>query len=145
MSLASDWDAVAASCVHIPQFSVHTEYPDDFYQVSVVYSVNSAFWRTLFPVQLVMDAPSPPSRFFLDFYERKDTLPSTDPILHLGGFIASCSSPGLHLGTSRWFIMATLGVQFANNAGLVPDYIHIQNYKTNSGSIGLVRTGVLLP
>jgi hypothetical protein len=138
MSLASIFDEVMASCVHVPQYPVHEFIHDQQFQMKVKTGVNKVFYRSFAPVTLEFDCPSPPATIIIKCYENYDLMPSTDPIWSLAGFLATCATPGTFLGTSRWWWMATYGVAWGAEAYVPFDWVHLQNFKTNVQSIGLV-------
>jgi hypothetical protein len=141
MSLQADVAAVLANCAHIPQLPYANSYPLGQWRLVIKYTVNRLTWRTFFPIQLDVEAPSPPAVFRLKFYENKATMPITDPILNIGGFLATCASSTNSLGTTAWIEMATLTFSFTGNAPVTLDWVHIQTGSTNVGSIGLFRSG----
>lgn len=145
MSLSSAWAGIQAGCVSVPQQGYFSQEPDARYQLSYVWGVNRSFWRFDYDVRLLFDCPSPPHTFRAYFSEKPPGGSDLDPILTIQGFLAVCGSPGTALGTSQWFTMATLEVRWSPSQVIAPDWVHLQNYKTNVGSIGLVRAGVPLP
>lgn len=145
MSLASGWDAIQAGCISVPQHGYfHTE-PLAKYRVTYGYGVNRAYWQFDHDVTLVFDCPSPPHTFRTYFHEKTTGGSSTDPILSVEGYLAVCGSPGSSLDTSKWFTMAILTLTWRFGATIVPDWVHLMNYGSSSGSIGLVRLGKPLP
>lgn len=145
MSLASAWDGIQAGCVAVPQQGYSAQEPSARYQLSYAYGVNRSYWRFDYDVLLRFDCPSPPHTFRAYWSEKPPAGSSLDPVLIVQGFLAVCGSPGLALGTSRWFTMATLTLHWAAAAVISPDWVHIMDYGTNEGSIGLVRSGVPFP
>jgi len=145
MSLISAYTAILGSCVHVPQYDVYELMPRQRFQIKVVYGVNKAFWREFGAVDLEMDSTAPPFIVNFKVYERKSLVNDTDPIIHIGGYLATCDIPPPGLGTSAWLWMATLQVIWSAGAVYDIDYAHIQNYRTNSGSIGLIRYPLLPP
>lgn len=139
MSLQSSVDAIMANCVHVPQLPYfHTE-PEAAYQVRVVYGVNKLFYRSWSDLVLDWVCPSPPHTVGMRFYEHFDAPPSTDPLIEIQGFVATCAQPAPGLGTSDWIWMATLNYYTTGVLRVSPLYIHIQYKNTNVGSIGLIR------
>jgi hypothetical protein len=137
MSLASAWAGIEAGCVSIPQHGYFATEPDAKYQLTYAYGVNRSFWRFQDDVRLVFNCPSPPHTFRCYFHEKPPGESNTDPILSIEGYLAACGSPGTYLGTSLWFTMAFMTIKFAGGLTISPNWIHLMNYKTNSGSIGL--------
>lgn len=128
-----------ASCVHVPQYSVLDSFPPALYRVTMSLGANRPYWTNLVEMELIFDCPSPPATFKANFYERRSTGASTDPIASVEGFLATCAQPSPGLGTSDWLWMATLTARFANGAALNPEWVHIMHYTTASDSIGVIR------
>lgn len=128
-----------AGCVSVPQHGF--EHTDDFarYQVKIWHGGAATFYRFNYPVMVHWECPSPPAIVRLFFLERPDLEPDTDPILEVNCFLATCATAGFYKGTSRWFWTVNLAASWAGHAPAPIDAIHIQNYKTNAGSIGLVN------
>lgn len=144
MSLSSSYTATLASCVAVPQHDVFTTEINQF-QLKVAYGVNKMFWKSWDNVTLKWDAPSPPAQVYLRFYETVNWQVGDVPIVTVGGYLATCATPGTFKGTSQWFWMAVLGYQPFNGANLPIQWAHIQYKGTNAGSIGLVPYPSLPP
>lgn len=145
MSLASVYDTVQAGCASIPQTGYVGTEPLARYQFTLGEGVNRPYWQFTYPVRLRFSCESPPATFGFYFYEKPDGESSTDPLFVCGGYMAACASPGTALGTSRWFTMVTLGIQWRGGPSGSVDWIHLMDYKTGVGSVGLVRLGVPFP
>jgi len=145
MSLSSAYAAIAAGCSAIPQHGYSAEEPLNKYQLTIGQGINRPYWQFDYPVRLVFDCTAPPAIIRMYFHDKSDGESSTDPILTIGGFMAACASPGLALGTSDWFTMASLAYRWFGSHDQVPDWMHFMNYKTGAGSFGLVRSGVSFP
>lgn len=127
-----------ASCVHVPQYPVHEFIYNQRFQMKTVRGVNKVFWREFNNVTLEFDCPSPPAIVVCRCYENYSLMPSTDPIFEVAGYLATCAAPTPGLGTALWFWMATLGISWGGKPHVPVDYIHLQNYKSNVGSIGWI-------
>jgi len=139
MTLQSSVAAIIAGCVHVPQLPYFQTDPADGYQLKVVYGVNKLFWRTWNDLVLDWVCPSPPAVVIMRFYEHFDAPPSTDPLIEISGYLATCAQPAPGLGTSAWLWMATLNYFTTGQLKVSPLYIHVQYKNTNVGSIGLIR------
>lgn len=137
MSLASAWAGIEAGCVHIPQQGYFATEPLARYQLTYAYGVNRSWYRFGEDVTLVFDCPSPPHTFRAYFYEKPIGMSSTDPILSIEGYLAACGSSGTYLGTSLWFTMAFFTLRWFGSYNILPRWVHLMNYDTNAGSIGL--------
>src|SRR4029450_1590847 len=140
MSLASAYDSISAGCVAVPQHGFSAIEPMARYQVTFVRPGQRTFYRFSYNVQLEWDCPSPPAVVRLSMYERPGVVTDTDPIFHCDCFLVACSSPGTSLGSSRWFSCTLLNCNFGANPPFFIRWIHLQNYKTNTDSIGLIQT-----
>lgn len=138
MTLAANYDAVIAGCNAVPQHGLITTDPLARYQVKIWHSNKQTFYRFNYPVFVFWECPSPPAIVRLFFLERPDLEPDTDPLLTITCFLATCASPGMFKGTSRWFWSISLAWHWAGNVPEFAEQIHIQNYKTNADSIGFV-------
>lgn len=139
MSLASLFDATLSGCVADPQNGVTATLPPALYQLKIWHGGVRTFYRFNFPVTLVWDAPSPPAAVRWRFYERPELDNPTDPILTVNCFLVTCETPGTFKGTSRWFWAYDFTYHFAGIPPTALQNIHLQEYKTNVGSVGIVK------
>lgn len=138
MTLASAYAGIVAGCVSVPQHGYFAFEPLARYQVTFVRPGQRVFYRFNYDVQIEWDCPSPPAQIRITMREKPSETVNTDPIWHCDAFLTSCSSPGTALGTSLWFTCVSLNCNFRGNPLFFANWIHIQNWKTNVGSIGLV-------
>lgn len=138
MSLLSNYAAVLASCTAVPQHDVFSTEIASF-QFKAFYGVNKVFWRSWKDLTLKIDAPSPPARIFYRFYETLNYEVGMEPVIEVGGYLATCATPGTFKGTSAWLWMATLDVKSFGSFFYGVKWAHIQYKNTNAGSVGLVR------
>ena len=139
MTLSGNYDIVIAGCSHIPQYGLDVVDSPARYQVKIWHDNKRTFYRFNYPVFIYWQCPSPPAIVRLFFLEHPDLEPDTDPILTVDCFLATCASPGLFKGTSRWFWTVSLAAHWAGHSDALITAIHIQNWKTNVGSVGLVN------
>jgi len=137
MSLLSTYAAVLASCIAVPQYPVYASEIGS-YQFKAADTINKVFWRSWDNLTLRIDAPSPPAQIYFRFYETLDYQVGMEPLVTVGGYLATCATPGSFKGTSAWLWMAILGVQGFGGANYPYNWAHIQYKNTNVGSIGLV-------
>jgi hypothetical protein len=137
MSLLSTYAAVLASCTAVPQHDVYASEIGS-YQFKAAYGVNKYFWRAWDDLTLRIDAPSPPAQIYFRFYETLNYQIGDVPLITVGGYLATCATPGMFKGTSAWLWMAILGVQSFGSFNYPVTWAHIQYKNTNAGSIGLV-------
>jgi len=138
MTLSSNYAAVLASCVAVPQYPVFSSEVGEF-QLRCTYGVNKVFWRAWSDVTLRIDAPSPPAQIYYRFYETLNYQVGDVPLLEVGGYLATCATPGTFLGTSQWLWMATLVYRSFESFNIPVRTAHIQYKNTNAGSVGLVQ------
>jgi len=138
MSLLSNYAAVLASCTAVPQHDVFYSEIAEF-QFRCNYGVNKVFWRAWDNVLLKIDSPSPPAQTYFRFYEELEFVPGLDPLFEIGGYLATCATPGTFKGTSAWLWMATLNAKSFGSFFYAVTDAHIQYKNTNAGSVGLVR------
>lgn len=139
MSLSSAFSAIFAGCVSVPQTGFAAVESPAKYQFTYMRGYQRVFYRFNFPVTLVWDCPSPPATIRMSFYENYADQPDTDPLFHCDGFIGDCASPGTSLGTSQWYQVVSLNVSFTNRTPVLISWIHFQNWKSNEGSVGLIK------
>lgn len=144
MSLLSTYAAVLSSCTATPQFPVYaTEIGS--YQFKAADNLNKVFWRSWDNLTLKIDAPSPPAQIYFRFYETINYQIGDVPLITVGGYLATCATPGTFKGSAAWFWMALLGVQSFGSANFPYNWAHIQYKGTNAGSVGLVLYPQLPP
>lgn len=136
MSLASNFAAVQAGCTAVPQHGFEQTDAPALYQMRYKQGGRDVFWRFNYPVWVHWDCPSPPAVVRLYFLEHPELEVNTDPIFTITTFLGACGSLGTYLGTSLWFRCVGLACNWATQAPAPATWIHLQNYKTNSGSIG---------
>lgn len=139
MSLVEAYNAVKTSCVSVPQYPVSFTEPDARFMVRIRFGVNKAFWKSWDDVALVIDAPSPPAQIYFKFYDPNYLAPTYDPLIVVGGYLATCDSPAPGLGISQWLWMAILAYNQRGQAPYPIQQAHIMYNNTNAGSVGLVR------
>jgi len=139
VSLAGHYDTLHAGCLSFPQSGIVLVDEPRQYQIKIWEGGRQTFYRFNYPVSLFWDCPQPPAQVKLYFLERPDLEPDTDPLLSIEAFLPVCDSPGLYKGTSRWFWSYDIYFKWAGNAARIAQTIHIQEYKTNVGSIGITR------
>lgn len=141
MSLASNCAAIRAGCINPLHPDFYIEDGLGLYQLTCGWGVNRPHWSSSTFVYSVWDCPGYPTTLGVRFYENFHDPANTDPLVQIDGFCADCSTPALGLGAADWLRMATLRIKFAQNAGIIPDWIHLQHYKTNSDSVGFWLQG----
>lgn len=138
MSLSSTYSAVLAACTAVPQHDVFSTEINEF-QLKVEYGVNKIFWRAWDNLTLKTDAPSPPAQIYYRFYETLEYEIGMTPLLEVGGYLATCATPGTFKGTSQWLWMAVLNYRSFDSFNIPIKSAHIQYKNTNAGSVGLVQ------
>jgi len=143
MSLVSAWLGIDAACSSIPQHDYSVTLAPSKYMLTYSYGVNRPYAQFDHDVVLKFICPSPPQTFRMYVYEKPVGDSATDPILSVEGYLAACGSAGTYLGTPYWFDMAFFTVRWFGSYNILPRWIHLMNYKTNVGSIGLLNTGIV--
>ena len=138
MSLASAYAAIQAGCVSIPQVGYFAVEPMAKYQVTIYQGKRRIFYRFNNELELEWECPSPPAVVRIFMREKPGDLVATDPLLTITTFLGLCGSPGCFLGTSLWFRTTGLAYHFSGQSPTPCTTIHLQNYRTNIGSIGFV-------
>lgn len=136
MTLASAYAAIQAGCVAVPQTGYAAIEPPAKYQVTIYEGERRIFYRFNYPLELEWDCPSPPAVVRMYFREHPEVSVSTDPLLTITTFLGACGSFGCFLGTSLWFKTVGLAYHFCGQTPRPCTTIHVQNWKTNVGSIG---------
>ena len=143
MSVETAWWGIDAACSSTPQHDYAVTLPPARYHLTYAFGVNRPYWQFTNEVVLEFDCPSPPQTFRMYVHEKPVGGSNTDPILSVEGYLSACGSAGTYLGTPLWFEMAFFTVRWAGSYNILPRWIHIMNYKTNTGSIGLLNAGVI--
>ena|SRR5215216_3204213 len=136
MSLASGYAAVQAGCTSIPQHGYFAVETPALYQVTIFQGNRRVFYRFNTPMQLEWECPSPPAIVRMFFRDTNPMATFADPILTITTFLGACGSPGCFLGTSLWFQTVGLAYHFWTQTPTSCDQVHVQNWKSNIGSIG---------
>jgi hypothetical protein len=142
MSLASAYAAIQAGCTAVPQHGYFATEAPDLYQVKIWQGNRRVFYRFNYPLTLVWECPSPPAIVRIFMYEHPEITVNTGPILTITTFLGECGSPGCFLGTPLWFQTVGLAYHFATQTAVACDLVHLQNWKTNTGSVGFYRYDV---